>query len=368
MTDEDKLAYFKAATEGAVLPRRDFLAMCAALGISTAAATLTPTQAQAQGRPLVLCNWGGDATRGMTGAFIEPYVAKFPGRKVDVDGSGPASARIRLMVESGKSTWDVVDRNLHTALELGPQGFLEKIDYTRVDRSKVRPEHANEYGMGNYIYAQVLAYNTKAWSGRVPTTWKDVWDVKAFPGKRAFPKTIDGCLEAALMADGVPPDKIYPIDMNRAMAMFQKINADSIYYTSLADSQTVFRNEEAVLGLILNTRAWPLKNDTAGLVDYTFNQGIVWTAAWMVPKGAPAGDQLWDFINSTSDPTGQVRLLRTNGYGPVNPAASEGLQADLQAIHPGYPSNYDRMIPGGVEWYSKNATAALQTYLDTISS
>lgn len=367
MTDDEaraeQAAYLKAATEGKMLPRRDFLAMCSALGVSSAAAS-----ASAQSRALVLCNWGGDATRGMTGAFIEPYMAKHPGRKVDVDGSGPASARIRLMVESGKTTWDVVDRNLHTALELGRQGFLEKIDYTKVDRSKVRPEHANDWGIGNYIYAQVLVYNTKAWGGRVPTTWKDVWDLKAFPGKRAFPKTIDGSLEAALMADGVPPDKLYPLDLKRALAMHRKLAKDTIYYTSLADSQTVFRNEEAVIGLILNTRAWPLKNDTGGLCDYTFNQGIVWTASWMVPKGAPGGAQLWDFISSTQDPAGQVKLLRTNGYGPINPAASEGLPPDLQAIHPGYPGNYERMIRGGVEWYADNATAALQQYLDTISS
>jgi putative spermidine/putrescine transport system substrate-binding protein len=214
----------------------------------------------------------------------------------------------------------------------------------------------------------VLVYNTKAWGGRVPTGWKDVWDTKNFPGKRAFPKTIDGALEAALIADGVPPDQLYPLDMKRALDMHRKIAGDAIYYTSLADSQTVFRNEEAVIGLILNTRAWPLKNDTAGLCDYTFNQGIVWTASWMVPKGASGGDAIWDFISSTQDPAGQVRLLRTNGYGPINPAASDGLPPDLQAIHPGYPTNYERMIPGGVEWYSKNATAALQQYLDTISS
>ena len=50
----------------------------------------------------------------------------------------------------------------------------------------------------------VLTYNTKKWGGMVPQTWADVWDVKKFPGKRAFRLEPDGQFEAALMADGVP--------------------------------------------------------------------------------------------------------------------------------------------------------------------
>ena len=53
--------------------------------------------------------------------------------------------------------------------------MLEPIDYTIVDKSKVRPEHAVEWGIGNYIYAMVLTYNTKKWGGMLPTSWADVY-------------------------------------------------------------------------------------------------------------------------------------------------------------------------------------------------
>jgi len=357
---------FVARTEGQVVGRRAFLSMCAILGLSAAAARLTP--AAAQDRDLVLVNWGGDAVRGMKAAFVDPYMKVNPGRKVTIDGTGPSSGRIRLMVQSGDVTWDVMDRNLHTALELGREGILEKIDYSIVDRKKVRPEHANDWGIGNYIYAHVITFNTKKWGGRVPQTWKDVWDVKAFPGKRAFRRTIDGALEAALLADGVAPDKIYPIDMKRALEGHRQIKEHAIYYNSISEGQAAFRDGEVDLGLLLNTRSWPLKQDTNGLCDYTFNQGIVWTAAWMVPKGAKGGKAIWEFIAATQAPEGQARLLETNGYGPINPAASDLLSPEMKAIHPGAPENYARMIPGGVEWYAEHATKALQQYLDTISS
>ena len=178
--------------------------------------------------------------------------------------------------------------------------MLEPIDYSIVDKSKVRPEHAVEWGIGNYIYAMVLTYNTKKWGGMVPTTWADVWDVKKFPGKRAFRREPDGVLEAALMADGVPYDKIYPIDMKRALDMHKKIKEHTIYYNVIADGQNAFRNGEVALGQLLNTRAWPLKQDTKGVCDWTWNQGISWGACWMVPKGATGGKAIWDFINSRS--------------------------------------------------------------------
>src|SRR5260370_31895142 len=103
----------------------------------------------ADARELVRVNGGGDAVKGMKASCVEPYLKKYPDRKVAIDGTGPSTSRIRLMVQSGKVTWDVMDRNLHTALEIGPEGMLEKIDYSIVDRSKVRPDHAVGWAIRN---------------------------------------------------------------------------------------------------------------------------------------------------------------------------------------------------------------------------
>ena len=129
----DDMEQFVERTEGKVYPRRVFLGMCGAMGLAPVAARLTP--ALADQNELVLVNWGGDAVRGMKNAWVDPYLKKYPDRKVAIDGTGPSTSRIRLMVQSGKVTWDVMDRNLHTALEIGPEGVLEKIDYSIVDKS-----------------------------------------------------------------------------------------------------------------------------------------------------------------------------------------------------------------------------------------
>src|ERR1700728_1475248 len=190
---QDDIEQFIERTEGKVYPRRVFMGMAAAMGLAPIAAKLTPALADA--KELVIVNWGGDAVKGMTRSWVDPYLKKFPDRKAVIDGTGPSTARIKMMVESKKVSWDVMDRNLHTALEIGPQGMLEPMDYSIVDKSKVRRGHAGEWGIGNYIYANVLTYNTKKWGGMVPETWADVWDVKKFPGKRAFRNEPDGQFE-----------------------------------------------------------------------------------------------------------------------------------------------------------------------------
>src|SRR5436305_14017342 len=127
----DDIEQFVERTQGKVYPRRVFLGMAAAMGLAPIAARLTPALADA--KELVVVNWGGDAVKGMQRSFVYPYLKKYPDRKVAIDGTGPSTSRIRMMVDSKKVAWDVMDRNLHTALEIGPEGMLETIDYSIVD-------------------------------------------------------------------------------------------------------------------------------------------------------------------------------------------------------------------------------------------
>src|SRR4030095_5418489 len=91
----DDIERFVERTEGKVYPRRVFLGMCGALGLSATAAKLAPAMAHKSER--VLVNWGGDAVRDMKNAWVEPYLKKYADRKVAIDGTGPSTSRIRLM-------------------------------------------------------------------------------------------------------------------------------------------------------------------------------------------------------------------------------------------------------------------------------
>ena len=65
-------------------------------------------------------------------------------------------------------------------------------------------EFRSDYSVAYEFYSSVLAYSQKKFAaGAAPNSWADFWDVKKFPGKRAFRREPDGVLEAAL-ASGPP--------------------------------------------------------------------------------------------------------------------------------------------------------------------
>ena len=95
--------------------------------LGTAALALPWREALAA-REVVVANFGGDALAAYDKAWGEPFRAKHPGVKLVFDGSGPSSGKIKAMVESGSVKWDVCDRNLIAAQDLGYKGLLEPVD------------------------------------------------------------------------------------------------------------------------------------------------------------------------------------------------------------------------------------------------
>jgi putative spermidine/putrescine transport system substrate-binding protein len=372
----DHCAFFRDSIDLAVerlhcgqVDRRTFLTALAVLGLTPAG--LGPRVAEAQGRPkeIVVANWGGDAVKHFSDAWGKPY-ERDTGTKVVIDGTGPSAGKIRAMVEAKNVTWDVADAGSGTCLILGKQGILDEIDYKVVDKSKVRPEFVYKWGIANYLFSYVLAYDTSKFGSNPPKSWKDFWDVKNFPGKRTLRKDIQGTLEVALMADGVAadPKKLYPIDEKRGFEMIRKIKAQTVFWTSGAQSQELLRDGECSLGFVWNTRATALHRDTKGRIDFTWNQGILCPGVWVVPKGNPAGRAVYDFIKSTQAPERQVALLVAFGNGPANPAAAPLVPPDLRRFDPGYPDNAKLQVPMDAEWYGDHQDRALAEYIDVISS
>jgi putative spermidine/putrescine transport system substrate-binding protein len=350
------------------LDRRSFLQGLAALGLGGA---LVPGPAAAQGKPkeVVMANWGGEAIQHFFDAWGKPYQDE-TGIKVAIDGTGPTAGKIRAMVQARNVVWDVADAGPGTCLQIGKAGLLEEIDYGVVDRGKVLPSFVYKWGVANYLFSYVLAYDKSKFGNNPPKSWRDFWDLKNFPGKRTIRKDLPSPLEMALMADGVPPDpkKIYPIDEKRAHDMIRKIKDQTIFWTSGAESQQVLRTGEVSMGCIWNTRATALYRETSGRIDFTWNEGILSPAVWVVPKGNPAGKWAFDFIKSMQAPERQVKLLVSFGNGPANPAAAPLVPPELRRFDPGYPDNAKLQLPLQGEWYGDNQEQAISRYIDVISS
>lgn len=361
---QDALEILREKTNGKKVHRRRFLSALGLLGVMPLALRLTP--AHAQSSELVIVNWGGDAVPAFEKYWGKPF-SDSSGVSTVVDGSGPTSGKIRAMVEANAVSWDACDRNLPASIELGQEGLLEEIDWNVVDPEKLREAHRSKWGVGSYLYTFALTWDSEKFPD-APMSWADFWNVKDFPGARTLRNNIEGMLEAALLADGVSPADVYPIDVERAFEKIREIKDNTIFWTSGSQSQELFRNGEVSMGNIWHTRAVLLRDETKGRVKFDFNQGILFAGAWIVPKNNPAGKAVWDFIASTQDPECQVELFKVLGNGPINPAGSELVPAELRADDPGNPENFARQVAADAAWYAEHYSEILNQYTDLIAS
>ncbi|MFQ5984485.1 MAG: ABC transporter substrate-binding protein [Alphaproteobacteria bacterium] len=348
------------------LDRRTFLRICALAGVTPV--ILRSGEAAAEVKEIVIANWGGDAVRYYDEAWGQPFTKK-TGIEMAIDGTGPTDGKIKAMVESGNVIWDACDADLFTPLRLGRQGLLEPIDYAVVDRNKARPGYAYEYGIISYYYSYVLAYDREAFGDNPPKSWADFWDVERFPGKRSFYKWMNGAPEAALMADGVPPDQVYPLDLDRALRKIEELKPHiAVYWASGSESQQMFREREVTMGAIWHTRANLLEKETGGRVTWTWNQGNAGGGCWVVPKGNPAGTEVNRLIAFMQIPETQIHLLATMGNGPANPEATAKVPSELRRVDPGQPENWEVQVPMSAEYFAEHYDEALNAYLDLISA
>lgn len=361
----DCLLVLKDKMAAGTIDRRTFLTGLVALGAYSAMGA--PGLKAAEGE-LVVANWGGDAVPAFKSAFAGGF-GESAGKSVKIDGSGPTKGAMRAQFESGAVRWDVCDADPGSTKALGQNGMIEQVDYAIVDKAKIEDGFAFEFSPANYFFSYVITYDAKKFAGDPPKSWADFWDVKKYPGKRTMFKWMSGSLEAALMADGVPADKLYPLDMDRAFKKLEELKPHVVsYWDSGAESQQLMRDGEASMGILWHTRANLVETDTGGDVSWTYAQGIMAASGWTVIKGNPAGKEAaMQFIAYCQDPARQVALLEALGSAPANPAAHAMVSDTFKRLDCSSPENRALQVAMDAEWYAANSDKALERYLAMVA-
>ncbi len=364
---QDCLEMLLAQAEAGRISRRRFVMAAGALLALPVALRANLTYAQA--KELVLVNWGGDAITAYSKAYGEPF-EKETGIPVKMDGSGPTEGAVTAQAKSGKITWDLLDIDAFSAITLGGQGYLEPIDTAVVDISKSRPGFVWDYALSTYFFSYVIAYDAEKYGSNAPATMADFFDIEKFPGKRAMYKWGVSSWEAALLADGVAADALYPMDIDRAHKKIADFKDNVIsFWGGGAESQTVLLNGEASMAIVWSTRAKLIEQDSGGRIKYVWDQGLLSPGALSVMKNNPGGkDAAMKFLASTQDPARQLVMFDLLGQGPANPAADSLVPADQARHNCVAPENMAKQLVLNMEWYAANYSTALDQYLGLISA
>ncbi|MCC5973850.1 MAG: polyamine ABC transporter substrate-binding protein [Rubellimicrobium sp.] len=298
------------------------------LGLAAALAAASAAHAQ----EMVFTSWGGTTQDAQAASWAEPFTAA---TGIAVLQDGPTDyGKLKAMVEAGNVSWDVVDVEYDYALQAGAQGLLEPIDYSIVDRSRLDPRFASEYAVGSFYFSFVLGWNPTAFPDKAPATLADLFDTETFPGQRTFYQwAAPGVIEAALLADGVAPADLYPLDLDRAFAKLDTIKDDIVWWGGGAQSQQLLASAEAPIGLFWNGRLAALQADGID-VGISWDQNITAADALVVPKGTANREAAMQFIALATSAEGQAAFATASGYAPINVDAPALMDPAVRATLP----------------------------------
>ena len=222
-------------TDPTGLSRRSFLSGTAALAGSAFAA---PHIVRAQSDMLYINSWGGSWLEAATANLFDPFSAE---TGIEISTVSPVSfAKLAAQVRTGVYEFDVTSLGGGDIVRANQAGLLEDI---------AAPYEGGvfENGVASHAFATVLGWRTDKWDGDAPQSWADFWDVERFPGNRSLQRYPARILPLALLADGVAPEDLYPLDIERAFAKLDEIKDHiTVWWTAGAQSEQILRDGEVV--------------------------------------------------------------------------------------------------------------------------
>ncbi len=313
----------------------------AASASASAAASAACNPPKQDGTTLSFVSFGGVYQEAQRKAWLQPYTAATGVQFTEDENS--SNATIKSQVESGQVTWDVVDVGNDFGLDVH-KDLLEPLDYTLIPKDEMNAAlGVTDYRVPDITYGVVLAYNTDKMGGKVPAGWADYFDTAKFPGKRgAWDYSEGGMFEFALMADGVAPKDLYPLDLARATKKLNTIKDDIVFWNSGAESQELIGSGEVAMTMIWNGRGWSAKNIDKKPVEIQWNQQIVTADYLVVPKGSPNKDAAMKFIAYATCAANNAGPSQYIPYGPTNTksTANPAMVQDLSVTNADENSGY----------------------------
>jgi putative spermidine/putrescine transport system substrate-binding protein len=330
-----------------MINRRQALAVLA----STAALSATGLRPSlAQSGEMVFVSWGGTTQEAQTKAWVEPFMQQ-TGANVVQDG--PIDyGKLMAMVESGNVDWDVADVEQDFAVWAGARDLLEPLDFSIINREEMDPRFVSDYGVGSFYYAFILAHNKDFMGAAGPTNWADLFDLDAFPGKRGYYKWVGpGVYEIPLLADGVAPEDLYPLDIDRALAKLDTIKPHIVWWSTGAQSQQMLHAGETPIGMFWSSRTHFLLQDGAN-IGVSWNQNLTAADMLVIPKGTKNKDTAMHFLALAASAEGQAAMSRLLAYAPTNLRSLELLDEETLASLPTQHS--DLNVPVDQEYWAEH--------------
>lgn len=311
---------------------------------------------------LTFTSFGGSYQEAQRAALLDP-ITEATGVEFRED-TLTGIAEVRAQVRSGAVNWDIVDLGLPDCAAGEAEGLFEPIDYSIVSTEGFDEAAYSESWIGTIYFATVMGYSTETYADKQPESWADFWDVETFPGTRSMRNSPLANLEIALIADGVAPEDVYPIDFERAFAKLDEIKPHvTVWWTSGAQSAQLISDGEVDMITAWNGRLDTAMNNGAA-VDYTFNNAIASLDCLAIPKGAPNKDKAMEMLALMVSPEYAANIPEFINYGPTTSLAFDTgkITDEMRAISPSAPENLETQVITDADFWREHRQEAQELW------
>lgn len=301
-------------------------------------------------REVTYAGWGGHNQAAQTRSWLEPFERETGIRVHQATLNGYDD--LKAMVDAGKVTWDVVVIGSNWGLERDAR-YLEPIPPRIWKRPDILPGLASRLRVPDLVYSIVLNYRRDLVL-RPLTGWQDFFDRRAVPGRRVTYDVVQyGLFEAALMADGVASKDLYPLDLDRAFRVLDRLGDDLVLVKNLEQASDLLHGGDVVAALYSQNHAY-LSRHKSSAVEIVWRQQILLCEYLAVARGAPHREEAMALIDYIVGPEAQSRLSRDLSYSPINvgSAVAPEMEAHMTFSH---RSSEDAAFDD--EWWSRNVEA-----------
>lgn len=314
----------------------------AAVGVAAAIGVLAgcsvepaPGATGADSGEVVWADYGGPTNASRQLAYFDAFTGE---TGVDVVSASFEDAIGYGMLEGGAGEYDLVQVSTDALLRYRDNLVALPADVPRGDNL---PEEIQDYAVGGFTIGIAQGWLTDTFADGGPQDWVDFFDTETYPGKRAWPGSpgsYDASYEIALLADGVPPEDLYPIDFERATAKLDSIRDDLVFYSSYPEVQTLLSSGSASIAVSVTGQFTALEN--SGLdVTVQWDQAFLSPNFFVIPKTAKHRDNALALADWLADPARQAVFTERTRYGPANTATFELLEAATISALPNAPEH-----------------------------
>ena len=351
-----------------VLDRRQILkaaAMAPFAGLALSGCGSKPADSAAANKTVTVTSYGGSYNDQLTQTILDPF-AKQTGIQPTLLANTSLAA-LKAQVQSGDVQWDLVEITAPEYETAVAEGLLEKFDYDIIS-DKGLPGYAKaEYGIKYLSFLFVMAWDQNVIpDAKAPKDWAQFFDQDMYDTKRSVYNQLSdsSVLEAALLADGVPFDKIYPLDVDRALRVLGHHPGKDrlLYHAANQEPIQQLTSGEVSLSTSFNNRINAARTDGAKL-NFSAENAVLAGDYFVVPKGAKNKEAAFKLMNFMSnDAEAGAAFDKVTNLTLANTPALSKLPKEIADTLPTSPRLADKILVRDDKWWSQNLKKTEQQF------